>query len=788
LFDRILLKFRTADQLLIAWDAWRLAIVALALLGLALVAWNVTRKRTSRRAALVALAAAASLIAAVAARPGSAYAIVFVVASLVAAAGCFATRLFGPGQRHSFFTLVAAFTFAFAGILASGFHVAWKHLADQRTEVLEEMRRRPGEIWPRGGGHTTLSGFAVPVEERGWMEAGGSFSPGLKSFGISFHVRGPDGRRVASSDDIDIGRIRHVYRRSADGTAAIMVSTPFYVATWTVAGSNGFTLEIQSQSDAQSRLDLVVRSVGPAGGPVTEIERGQGRLQVNNRWMLTLPDNATVVGLGDERESRVSPSEGPVPAVVRDPDGWAFAQIALPQGRVVVNVVDTARPKQSAAPLPVPDGCALSGFPAEFADMVAAHQTTLLLGIVGAETRPGDPVNYPLSWQRDGAYELVALARCGYSETARRLAEKFATDDFFGGFGAEADAPGLAAWSLGEVATALSDPKFDAWLWPHMQRKAELIRTMLDATGDVRRPFVGPVVPKLMRQPDLDLVARRASRGLIEGRMDWHTPIFYVNAASYLGLVEAAELSARVGVEEATMRWTRQATELKQAYRRLMSTLPGDDPESMNPRTTINALYPTDIADPALVTKILDSQWSAERNSDGSFRSRPLWTYFSLAQAHQWLRLKRVDRVLATQAWFEANDVLPGLRIFWEGSGEENSFGLWKHVRGHLKPLGVTPHYWSSAEALMLALEMLVFFDRQQNRIVIGGGLPRDWLAKPLRVGRIGTPIGPVSWSWDGKDHILVDSPADVQIELGEPFPAIVTVDRRISPSRSSAP
>ena len=103
------------------------------------------------------------------------------------------------------------------------------------------------------------------------------------------------------------------------------------------------------------------------------------------------------------------------------------------------------------------------------------------MGLVNNETRPGDPLSYPLPWLRDGSYAIVALARAGQLQTARTLVEYMAEHDFYGGFGSEADAPGLALWSIEEVAARMRDDRFDAWLWPHVRRKVAWIERMLSA-------------------------------------------------------------------------------------------------------------------------------------------------------------------------------------------------------------------------------------------------------------------------------------------------------------------
>lgn len=65
----------------------------------------------------------------------------------------------------------------------------------------------------------------------------------------------------------------------------------------------------------------------------------------------------------------------------------------------------------------------------------------------------------------------------------------------------------------------------------------------------------------------------------------------------------------------------------------------------------------------------------------GPVASVPLWTYFDLAETHQWLFLDRLDRTWATLNWFWDHQSSPGLYTWWEGKGEENSFGRWTRVR-----------------------------------------------------------------------------------------------------------
>ena len=83
-------------------------------------------------------------------------------------------------------------------------------------------------------------------------------------------------------------------------------------------------------------------------------------------------------------------------------------------------------------------------------------------------------------------------------------------------------APGLALWALSEIAALRPARGTAERIWPDVQRKVGLIMRMLDATADVRQPFIGPVMPALAGDPTLDLVAYAHRDGLIDGRMEFH--------------------------------------------------------------------------------------------------------------------------------------------------------------------------------------------------------------------------------------------------------------------------
>ena len=87
-----------------------------------------------------------------------------------------------------------------------------------------------------------------------------------------------------------------------------------------------------------------------------------------------------------------------------------------------------------------------------FVDCLDAQVAHLMMGLLDRRTPPGEPTNYPLAWQRDGVAVVAGLVRAGQLEVAKELGQYFAENDFFGGFGAEGDAPGQGLRVMEDVA------------------------------------------------------------------------------------------------------------------------------------------------------------------------------------------------------------------------------------------------------------------------------------------------------------------------------------------------
>jgi hypothetical protein len=627
-------------------------------------------------------------------------------------------------------------------------------IGEGRLAVLLAMKARPNDPWPRGSGHVPLGAFGAAESRKGWLEPGGSFSPAAGTFGISLWVVAPDGALITTSDSIPLEQTRSRYT----GSSGIAVDTPYYTATWTVRPEGGFKLALNVKPSADYHIEVAFRGVGPAGGPLTDIVAGTDGLRLAGRW--TISPAARLTFLGEEGEPGWTRPNAPLASAAHSVSGWAAARVAAPAGETFIVTVSDPSGWQSITSL-LGSGPMMRGLDPVFTASLRSQIETLLQGLVGQETRPGDPLNYPLQWQRDGAYVIVALARAGQIELAERLATRTSREDFFGGFGAEADAPGLALWALGEVSALGTAPD-----WPDVERKVALIEQMLHATSDFRHDFSGPAVPAHRGNPELTLVAGPSRDGLINGRMDWHRPVFFVNAVSYAGLIDAVRIANRLGHTAQAVAWTKDAEALRRSWQAAFVD-PARAPDAADDRTAISGLWPADIASPPAFDERLERRWHEPSG-------HPLWTYFTIAEAHQWLRLGRPDRVWQTLDWLWTQQPQPGLFTLWEGSGEENGFGLWKTFRGWVRPEHVTPHYWSAGEMLLLQLAMLAETHRGQDsdELVIGAGVPAIWLSREIAVSGVGTAHGFVDWTWNGAEVSVTIHGPPLPVRLGQAFPA----------------
>jgi hypothetical protein len=636
----------------------------------------------------------------------------------------------------------------FALFIVVAFSVTGQQLINQRQITLLEKARRPADPWPRGDGHIVLGEPGSPLAQKGYYEPGGSFSPSPGSFGLSIWVYDTGNRLISTSDDIALDKItQSFFYENNSVIPAIKTITPYYTCNWFWLEPGNWKLSVEATGTNGTRVAVAIRSVGPAGGPLTSATWDSTRLLLNRRW-LVIPGRLplTVVAGNEEAGELLKPITS---KSASSESGWCFAKMQMNAGEFHLTIKDT-KPQykgllsyQKTIPqfnIDVPDK--------RFENCLQAQVANLMMGYIGRQTGPGEPINYPLAWERDGAYSLMAMAKSGQLQTARELSVYFAENDFFGGFGAEGDAPGSSINALSELAFLLNDPAYYRWVWPHIRRKVAIIDEMLNATGEIYKNFIGPLAPHI--ESDVkrrQLICRKKEDGLIVGTMDNHFPVLYINAISYRGLVQASRLVILLKDSSYATQCLQKAAEIKNAWTNAFGKKKYE-----NERNFMISIWPSWITDKTntLFAKQIEEKHQLEWGDEPAPKERPLWTYFTVAEAHQWLFLDRPDRTWKALHFFWNNQCSPGLYSFWEGSGEENTFKQWEHYRGWLQPKYVTPHYWTASEMTLLQMDMLTYIDesKKEYEIVIGAGVPEEWLSEKISVQYYRTKAGTISWEY----------------------------------------
>ena len=378
--------------------------------------------------------------------------------------------------------------------------------------------------------------------------------------------------------------------------------------------------------------------------------------------------------------------------------------------------------------------------------------------------------NYPVFWMRDCVLVLRALDLVGRFDLGRAGCDYLAPLIFSGGFGAESDAPGEGIWALVSHASITQD---FAWLkshFPLIKQRVEWLERMTEADAPIR--CVGENrLPAYLETPGIDLLCLASENGLIRGRMDWHSPDFYINCWAVAGFRLAAHTATEIGEESLARAWAYRADRLEEALAKYLLPAYGND------RDSIVVPHPTGVL--LGHTKTLRAKFEAwfranRLHPDGTRRPEPLWTYFEVGQLHNAFRLGLDDL-----AWHSLDGLLSeGGTAAWDvsafpegapGGAEYLPYRNGAGRRGWLDPQnalgGNMPHGWTAAEWIMLLRDLFVRDD--DDRLVLAPHLPAAWRVPGARFGAQGLPtrFGLVSYEAivqaDGTVDLDYDGPED---------------------------
>jgi hypothetical protein len=646
----------------------------------------------------------------------------------------------------------------------------------------------------RGSVHVFLGDPAAAMCDTTTVEPGNGYSPGIWTCGISLWFE--TGGEIVTPDLLPESKIRWGFGEEDHGVPPVLraryrvgeVHVTHDLCHLGAEGAEGVDFNrvaLASRTAAIVTCHLVVKEAGPAGGQIRLLrwDESAGLLQVNaalrliveapevHRWRVLLdePDGGSpvaVLSVGVDLDP-----ESPLELRFRSEHDFqdrAFGSV-MPQqrpfaGRTVAHGFTTARLDwEQALPALVfaPDPRIRQVWEISAYHILAAMEANLPR--IGA-------VNYPIFWIRDGVIVLRALDLIGRHDLARTGCDYLASMDFGGGFGAEADAPGEGLWALAKHAQMTGDRDWLLAVFPHLRRRVEWLRRMRTTSAPLYA-MVENRAPRAYNSPASALVCLPAVNGTIHGRMDWHTPDFYINCWAVGGLREAVWAAEWLGASEATA-WRAELDELEaEVFDHLLPDYGNDRDPAVTP-------YPTGAltAPPyheALRARFGDWYQAHRLGKEGARRPERLWTYFEAAQIHNALHLGFKE-----EAWINLDGMLddavqPWLIAAWpEGSPEGSErlpYGNDLGARGWLQPgralAGNMPHNWTGAE--VLALLRTLFVDEVEDALVLGKGVPRSWWVPGARFGvrDIPTTQGTVSYTvtimGDGMPHLEYSGPSN---------------------------
>ncbi len=660
--------------------------------------------------------------------------------------------------------------------------------------ILERARATPN----RADAHIFMGDPRSDGCDKTTVEPGNSYSPGIWTCGISLWIGADD--VLVSPDTLPADEIFWTLIPEPGeapvaeaGYRAGRLSIRHRLAHLGTDGSEGTDfniVEIESEDAVSASCVVVVRDVGPAGGRISGLEWDGDRNTLRINTSLTLvceqkPDKTLVAPADDEFDSPAAalafsldmgpgesrtisfrtnhgfderPFAGPIPK--RHEAGASSCGDAV---RLVEKSWKAALPARVFAPdprvAPAWERCAWH--------ILAAVE----LGIprIGV-------VNYPVFWMRDCVIVLRALDFIGRHDLAGAGNEYMAPLYFSGGFGAESDAPGEGIWALVSHAKIVRDWEWCGGIFPHIAERIGWIERMLSA-GEPIRVLTENRAPLCQNTPGGNILCLAARDGLIRGRMDFHSPDFYINCWAVAGLRFGALAAGRLGHDEYAARWTEKADELE---RRIETVLL---PALKNPRDGIVTPYPSRAlaGNPDGLKEAFETFYRAQRiAADGTRIPEREWTYFEAAQAHNAFLLG-----MRNEAWISMNGMLErqgswDVAAFVEGapSGAEGlPFCNGEGRRGWLDKSrargGNMPHNWTTAEVVNFIRD--VFVTEENDGLVLGAGVPDAWLVEGARFGvrNMPTDFGEASWS----ATVGADGTCELEYDGPKPYRTVFPVD-----------
>jgi hypothetical protein len=548
-------------------------------------------------------------------------------------------------------------------------------------DALQALTDHPEWIPPRSDARVFLGEPGAPEATKTTVEPGNAFSPGMRTFGVTWWLRFPAANVFFAPE---LAPLEDLHWRFEDGYLPLLhcetqvrdisirhsLFQDGSAADQSEAVCARLRLVNDGRQSVEAQLFLALRSLGPAGGPLRDLRvdaTGRG-FRLARRDLLLLgvdraPD-AIGCGIGDPSPAARAGS-APIAQRVEDPAGWCFGlmrfdlalrpgeiwQLHCPQqtygtieddlpgtARVAAERYDerslahlaTWRNRLTTISLETPD--------AAFREAFFAGLLHMLIATVGDQARIA-PLAYPLPWLRDSIYIIRALDLAGLHAIARGAVAHCARNDFFGGFGAEGDAPGQGIWAIVQHYRLTGDRVWLRSVYPDLRRKCDWLFRMRRAERPIQVFVDTPVFAFTQAERASGVICLAARAGIIRGTMDHGVAysVGWINQWALRGLGDAAFAARELGHAADAEAYEGEYKALYVALRAFAERTP----EYFSYERTVNSLlWPTRAweQDPQWVDPRFDAWWGEHRGDGAAYTPEPYWLYFEFAQAHNALR------------------------------------------------------------------------------------------------------------------------------------------------------
>jgi hypothetical protein len=656
-------------------------------------------------------------------------------------------------------------------------------------ETLRQLDLHPEWLRPRSDLRVFLGQPGAPEATKTTVEPGNAFSPGMMTFGVTWWLRLPQSGAFFAPEAAPLADLAWSYQEGCLPVVqchvqwnGLRVEHLLFQDGNSADFSEAVAARIRLENTNVEALDveffIILRSLGPAGGPLKGLITGADGRSIwdsrHDRLLLAAdrPPTCAGCGIGDPT-SLAQAGKCPAPVQAEDPAGWCFGvfqyDLCLEAGQSWEVALDCPQHTSGALSGELPsNACAspeafdqrmqayLAGWRERYANIQLdlpdddfrhaffAGLGHMLTAMVGEQARIA-PLAYPMPWLRDSVFIIRCLDLAGFHARARAASAFIARHDFFGGFGAEGDAPGLGIWALVQHYRLTRNLEWLKEVYPAIQRKVEWLLKMRQADHPLQVCADTPVLAFTHAQRAVGVICLAGHDGIIQGAMDHQVrhSLGWVNHWAICGLREAAYAAHELNRPKEVRACLNEADDLQRALVRHAAA----HPDFFNYQRTANSLlWPTrawanylDESRPGF-----DDWYARIREPGGHYLPEPYWLYFEAAQAHNALLFGQRERAWRVIDYRLRHQDLPGLygwREGGEGVGAENAAqdtSLVPLLRGCQKMDCITPHGWSQAELWLLQRAMLV--EEWQDGLLLFAGVPQSWLQPGARIAFHGLP------------------------------------------------